>query len=61
MAVAYRGSSTKIPRTIYLDRPLNAFSFVIPGVNDSATVTTAAEAATWKNSATTLTGQWRTI
>ncbi len=61
MAVAYRGSITKIPRTLYLDRPLNAFSFVIPGVNDSATVTTAAEAATWQNSATTLTGQWRTI
>lgn len=61
MAVAHRGSITKTPRTLYLDRPLNAFSFVISGVNDSATVTTAAEAATWKNCATTLTGQWRTI
>jgi hypothetical protein len=58
MAVAYRGASSKIPTVLKLDRPLNAFSFQIPGVNDSATVTTP---NAWKNSATTLTGSVRTI
>lgn len=61
MAVAFRGATAAVPQTLYLDRPLNAFSFRIPGVNDSATVTSAAAAAAWANSATTLTGQFRTI
>lgn len=62
MAVAYAGAeTTPPPATLRLDRPLNAFSFVVPGVNDSATVTTAADAAAWYKSATTLAGEWRTI
>ena len=61
MAVAYRGAVSKIPSALYLDRPLNAFSFVIPGVNDKATVTTSAMAKTWANCATTLAGDARTI
>lgn len=61
MAVAYRGAVSKIPTVLNLDRPLNAFSFLIPGVNDSATVTTPAQAKTWANCATTLTGSVRTI
>jgi hypothetical protein len=61
MAVAYRGSASKIPLSLRLDRPLNAFSFLIPGVNDRATVTTADMAGTWVNCATTLTGEVRTI
>lgn len=61
MAVAYRGASSKIPKVLNLDRPLNAFSFQIPNVNDSATVTSAAEAKTWVDCATTLTGSVRTI
>lgn len=61
MVVAYRGASSKIPTVLNLDRPLNAFSFQIPGVNDSATVTTVAEAKTWANCATVLTGSVRTI
>ena len=60
MAVAYRGAS-RPPRTLYLDRPLNAFSFVIQGVNDAATVKTAADVQKWANCATSLTGLWRTI
>ena len=61
MTVAYRGATISIPRTLYLDRPLNAFSFVIKGVNDSATITSPTEASAWMNSATSLTGQSRTI
>jgi hypothetical protein len=61
MAVAYRGASSKIPTVLHLDRPLNAFSFQIPGVNDSATVTTPEGAKKWAASATTLTGSVRTI
>ena len=61
MAVAYRGAIAAIPRTLYLDRPLNAFSFTINGVNDSLTVKTAVDAQKWANCATTLTGTWRSI
>lgn len=61
MAVGFRGATTPVPRTLRLDRPLNAFSFIIAGVNDSDAVTTAAEAATWKNCPSALTGLWRTI
>jgi len=61
MAVAYRGATSRIPRTLYLDRPLNAFSFVIQGVNDASTVGTAADAQKWANCATMLTGAWRSI
>lgn len=61
MAVAFRGAATAVPGALYLDRPLNAFSFVIPGVNDRATVPTPAQAKTWAGCATTLTGRSRTI
>lgn len=61
MAAAYRGAATAVPAALSLDRPLNAFSFQIPGVNDSTTVSTAEAAAAWANSATTLTGSVRTI
>lgn len=61
MAVAFRGATSRVPATLYLDRPLNAFSFVIPEVNDSATVLTAADAAKWAGAATSLTGTVRTI
>lgn len=61
MAKAYTDSPTTPPGTLRLDRPLNAFSFTIPGVNDSQTVSTADAAAQWASSATTLTGWVRTI
>jgi len=61
MTVAYRGARTKIPLKLLLDRPLNAFSFTIPGVNDRDTVPTAADAKLWENSPTTLTGTYRSI
>jgi hypothetical protein len=61
MAIAYRGATTPVPRTLRLDRPLNAFSFIIKGVNDSATVASPTEAARWATSATTLTGLVRTV
>ena len=37
MAVAYKGGSYN-PSTLTLTRPLNPFSFVIPGFNDRSTV-----------------------
>jgi hypothetical protein len=61
MAVAYRGATGQVPAVLRLDRPLNAFSFIIPGVNDSATVKTAADAKLWQNSPTALVGYTRTI
>jgi hypothetical protein len=61
MAVAYRGATSAVPASLYLDRPLNAFSFKLAGVNDSATVPTAAAAAAWAGSATALAGESRTI
>lgn len=41
--------------------PLNAFSFVLPGVNDRATVTTSEDAKKWENCDATLTGLQRII
>jgi hypothetical protein len=43
-----------------LTRPLNPFSFVIPGFNDSATVARP-DAPEWKSATVTLTGSWKTI
>jgi hypothetical protein len=61
MAVAYRKAPTKTaPTTLRLDRPLNAFSFTIPGVNDAQAVA-ASDLAKWKASATSLTGSYRVI
>lgn len=60
MAIAY-SSASRPPATLYLDRPLNAFSFIVDGVNDSATVTTPAKASAWAKSAVNLRGYWRTI
>jgi hypothetical protein len=56
MAVAYAG----VPNsgTLKLDRPLNAFSFLIPGVNDSKTVPNP---ASWKNAPATLVGEYREL
>lgn len=61
MAVAYTGSTIKMPNTLYLSGPLNAFSFVIPGVNDRRTLPTSADAETLDGSACSLTGKYRTI
>ncbi|GFR88705.1 BA71V-E146L (J16L) [Elysia marginata] len=61
MAVAYRGASTQIPSVLSLDRPLNAFSFQIPGVNDIGAVPSAAKAKAWVNCATSLSGLVRTV
>ena len=58
MAAAYAGSAAA-PATLALSRPLNAFSFVIAGVNDPAAVPTPADAARWGNVRTTLVGRWR--
>ena len=60
MAVAYRGSTLTIPTVLNLDRPLNAFSFTISGVNDKGAVT-ADQVKSWANSATTLTGHMRMV
>ena len=61
MAVAFRDATGRPPKSLILDRPLNAFSFLIPGVNDSRQVPSAAAAAAWAHSATHLTGSVRTI
>ena len=61
MAVAYRKRGALPPKTLRLDRPLNAFSFLIFGVNDSSAVPTAADAARWANSATSLSGLVRAL
>ena len=59
MAVAYEGGSVTAP-ALTLTRPLNPFSFVIPGFNDSATVTRP-NAPEWTTATATLTGSWKTI
>jgi hypothetical protein len=68
MAVAYEGG-TSMPSTLTLTRPLNAFSFTIPGFNDTATVSDPSSEP-WCQSpvpacpgaaVTTLVGKWRTI
>ncbi len=61
MAKAYTDTPTAPPSTLRLDRPLNAFSFTIPGVNDKQSVPTADAAALWAGSACTLSGESRTI
>ena len=61
MAVAYRGSTSAIPTVLSLDRPLNAFSFNISGVNDGKTVGSADLTKAWGGSATTLTGRMRMV
>jgi len=57
MAAAHAGSKSP-PAALTLDRPLNAFSFLVPGVNDPAS---AADPGLWANSKTTLGGFSRTI
>jgi hypothetical protein len=63
MAVAFAGGPNN-PPALTLTGPLNAFSFVIPGFNDRATVTDPA-AAPWCTDAgcagATLVGKVRTI
>jgi hypothetical protein len=58
MATAYRGAPGTIPQTLSLDRPLNAFSFVVPGVNDNVA---AADLPQWAGAAVRLTGRVRVI
>lgn len=62
MAVAYRGApaGAAAPTALRLDRPLNAFSFTIPGVNDARAVA-AGDLPAWKASATSLTGSYREV
>jgi hypothetical protein len=59
MATAYKDAKVP-PSELVLDRPLNAFSFVIPGVNDSTTVSSS-KTSDWKNCATSLTGRYTTL
>lgn len=59
MAVAYEGGSVTVP-ALTLTRPLNPFSFVIPGFNDTATVAHP-DAPEWTSATATLTGSWKTI
>ncbi len=62
MAAAYDNSVT-LPRnsgTLALDRPLNAFSFVIPGVNDRGTVPDN-QTPEWQSATATLTGLVRDL
>lgn len=60
MALAYHSAATP-PPTLALDRPLNAFSFTIPGVNDRQSVPTKSAAAAWANAKTRLEGGVRTL
>ena len=60
MAAAYRGSSAAAPKVLQLDRPLNAFSFVVPGVNDAASYTDD-QLKLWGSAATSLTGTFRVL
>ncbi len=57
MAAAYRGSPSP-PSTLTLAGPLNAFSFVIPGVNDRAAVP---DPKLWAGSPAALAGKMRAI
>lgn len=59
MAVAFRGGSSN-PASLTLTRPLNPFSFVIPGFNDRASVADPT-AEVWRSAAVTLAGKVRTI
>lgn len=61
MTAAYMDSPSAPPKVLHLDRPLNPFSFTIPGVNDVAAVPTAADAARWADSPATLTGKSRVV
>lgn len=58
MAVAYKNTANN--GTLTLDRPLNAFSFVITGVNDRATVPDNQTPA-WQSATATLAGYFRSV
>lgn len=59
MAVAHRGIA-KQGTTLNLDAPLNPFSFLISGFNDSKTVPDPT-AAQWLNAKARLSGQYRSL
>lgn len=58
MAVAYEG--VKNSGSLSLDRPLNPFSFLIPGVNDSKTVPDPTQGG-WPNAVARLIGKTRNL
>jgi hypothetical protein len=62
MAVAYQGTGSATANTgsLCLDKPLNAFSFLIQNVNDSTTVPDPT-IPVWKAATVTLTGSYRTL
>ena len=62
MAIAYNGTGSAAVNMgqLCLDKPLNAFSFLIQGVNDSKTVPDPTVPA-WRNAMVTLTGSYRTL
>lgn len=62
MAVAYQGTGATAVNTggLCLDKPLNAFSFLIQGVNDSTKVPDPT-VPVWKAATVTLTGSYRTL
>jgi len=63
MAQAFDATGGVNTGTLTLDRPLNAFSFVIAGMNDRATIKTAADkvASPLNHAPVSLIGSWRTI
>jgi len=60
MAAAYKNSSVAPPTTLSLDRPLNAFSFTIPGFNDVNSMS-ADQVPAWAGASATLETLYRTI
>lgn len=60
-ARGFRRGGPPPPRRLFLDRPLNAFSFVIAGFNDAASVPTAAAAAALGGLPAVLSGEWRAL
>ena len=61
MATAYKGAPAgATPPTLTLDRPLNAFSFVIEGFNDRASVPDPTLPA-WRAARASLAGETRVV
>jgi hypothetical protein len=60
MAVAYKGKINSGINYLKLTRPINAFSFVIPGYNDVKSGTDPSYPI-WKTAKSSLTGYWRVI
>jgi hypothetical protein len=59
MTSAY-GGGVNNPSQLKLTRPLNAFSFTIPGFNDVNSVSDPT-IYMWKNATVSLTGYWRVL